>query len=112
MEDQKEIQPNIVMPHKLVLVGAIYGFNAGRKFVPSNIPVKSIFNDREVTNEDFYMGNWLHVECVRCGYVLTFDNPNEIPENNLSCPGECGNYLIIFGEMDPKKWRVGTIRFA
>ena len=105
------VSPTVIIPNRVFLVGALYGFNAGRKAVEK--APKDYFNGHEVDGKDFYLGSWFEVECSKCGRHYTFDNPNEIPEENLICETDsCNNHVILYGILEPDKWRVGNIKFS
>ena len=109
-------QPTIVVPDRLFLIGVIYGFNAGRKTSePPERAAQPIFSNnpndpkRVATNSDVYLGSWLQIDCIKCGHLFSFDNPNEIPQEALTCP-TCTNIVILYGSLDPQQWRIGPIK--
>jgi len=107
------IYPSVIMPHRLFLVGAIYGYNVGRKSVTQDGDIKPIFNGHEATGEDFYLGSWLEINCHKCDRKYTFDGPNDIPDKNLVCETEgCGNHIIAYGSTNPQEWKIGFIKFT
>ena len=113
-EEKTVVYPTIAIPHRLFLIGAIYGFNAGRKQEAeiNDSVIQPMHDGHEATNEDFYFGSWLEAECIKCIRHYTFEGPNDIPENNLVCDTDgCGNHVIAYGLTDPKEWKIGFIRF-
>lgn len=111
-----EIAPCVIVPDKHFLIGAIYGFNAARKRLEQN-PQPLFTQDentmKEATNQDIYLGSWLEITCAKCGCLYTFDNPNDIPYENMKCTNkECDNFLIIYGIVEPQLWRIGQITFV
>jgi len=111
MEEEKIIHPTVIVPDRLFLIGALYGFNAGRKAVEKN--PQPFVRDHEVTNEDFYLGSWFEISCNKCGRHYTYDNPNDIPNKNLMCEtDDCDNCIIFYGMGDVSKWRIGSIKFS
>lgn len=105
-----EIAPTVIMPNRIFLVGVLYGFNAGRRAIEKE--PQPYFNGHEATNEDVYLGSWFEVTCNKCQRLYTYDDPNDIPENNLICETEdCRNHIIFYGVMDPRQWRCGKIKF-
>jgi len=115
MSDEISVAPNIIVPDKHFLIGAIYGFNAARKRLEQNPQPLMTQEDnsiQEATNKDFYLGSWLEITCAKCGFLYTFDNPNQLPDQNMKCTNkECDNYLIFYGIVDPTLWRIGQITF-
>lgn len=120
--DKKDIPgthiPTVIVPDRLFLIGALYGFNAGRRSVtkdPSKLePVYSGSNDSELheaTAADPFIGNWFQVECIKCTHIFAYDSPNEIPKDHLVCP-TCGNIVIYYGCANPEEWHIGPVRFV
>jgi hypothetical protein len=106
-----KINPNIIATNKDFLIGIIYGFNAARKRLEQN--VKPLFNNKEATNKDFYLGSWLELTCFKCGHLYTFDNSNELPSETMKCIQEgCNNIIILYGITQPNMWRIGEITFV
>jgi hypothetical protein len=117
--------PTVVVPDRLFLVGALYGFNAGRRSVatdPSKLdPVYSGPSDpedddspielRKAKPADPFIGNWFQVECIKCTHIFAYDSPNEIPKDHLICP-TCGNIVIYYGSTDPAEWHIGPVRLT
>lgn len=113
-EDPIQVAPNIIVPDKSFLIGAIYGFNAARKRLEQN--PQPLFSNSESVQDaspnDFYLGSWLEVTCAKCGCLYTFDSPNELPNDIMKCTNkECDNYIIIYGIAEPQMWRIGQITF-
>lgn len=112
MSKEKEISPVVIIPNKDFLIGCLYGFNAARKRLEEK-PQPLFCDDselKEVTNKDFYLGSWFEITC-KCGMFYSFDNANQIPNENLQCQ-QCGNILIFYNVFNPEFWKIGTINFV
>ena len=112
--EEIQIAPNIIIPNKMFLVGALYGFNAARKRIEEN--PQPLFGDgkevHEANNNDLFLGSWLELTCAKCGRLYTFEGPNEIPEENLKCDTiDCDNVVILYGVIETNLWRIGSITF-
>jgi len=109
--NEKVVTPTVMVPNRTFLVGALYGFNAGRK-TSNDGEITPYAGDHEATNDDFYLGSWFEVSCIKCGRHYTFDNPNEIPEDNLICDtDDCDNHIIFYGVYESDRWKIGQIKF-
>ena len=108
MEEKIEIAPNIILYDKHILVGYLLGFNAARKRLEDS--PKPVYNNKEISTEDFYLGYFLELTCAKCGRLYTFNDVNELPNETLKCQTEdCNNIIILYGIDDITKWRVGNI---
>jgi len=109
-EEEKKLAPNVIMPNKDIFIGAMLGFNVARKRLEEN--PQPLYNGKDATNEDIYLGSWLELTCSKCNRLYVFDNLNEIPNDNLHCQTEgCDNIIILYGIVDISLWRIGNITF-
>jgi len=118
--NRREITPCIIMLDRSFLLGVIYGIDLGRRISiptdPNKGRVEPIYMGNEDKREDFdamYHGSLLQLDCAHCGRIYTFDDPREIPSQNLICDTDgCGNVLILYGVPDIAQMRIGNQRLV
>ena len=108
MSEKIVVMPNIILYDKHILIGYLLGFNSARKRLEES--PKPIFNNRDLSEDDFFIGYLLELTCAKCGRLHTFNDFVEIPIENYECQSEdCDNIIILYGVDDVAKWRVGNI---
>ena len=93
--------PAVVAPNKIFLIGAISGYNTAARIYNKNYSCSA-------NPPKTYMGHWLHLECEKCGGFYAYDNPNDLPQDNLICE-TCGNVIIQYGVLEVNEWKIGPI---
>lgn len=116
MPEEIHVNPSVMMPDRMFLLGIIYGINVGRRLdlqPGEKLSEEPIFMGDESTKEDFqsmYHGSLLHFDCAHCGRVYAYNHPNEVPEHTLKCDTEgCNNIVVLYGIVEFSRMRLGNV---
>ena len=110
----RDVFPNVIMPNQSFFIGALLGFNAGRRFEKNGEDLEPVYGnsveDLKNTSDSDYFGYFFETSCSKCGRKYCYDNLNEIPQQTLECETEeCDNIVILYGVNESNLWRIGPI---